>query len=180
LDDTAEALPTTKNILPQLERMHDLTNTALQEIRRIILDLRPTVLDHLGLAPALRWCAETRLDGTGIRLSVRELGQARRLSPAMETALFRVVQEALNNVARHSRATRAELVLEFEPTQVQVWVKDNGKGFDPARVFSATDTQRGLGLLGMEERMSAMGGTLTIHSTPQDGTTIHLIAPIQG
>ena len=178
LDDASEAPPST-NLKPQLERMHELTTTALKEIRRIILDLRPTMLDHLGLVPAIGWYAEMRLNGSGIRLSIREVGQAGRLPPAIETALFRVVQEAINNIARHSRATRAELVFEFEPDQVQVWLKDNGKGFDPAEVFSATDTQRGLGLIGMEERMSAVGGKLTIHTIPREGTTIQLTVAIK-
>ena len=178
LDDTAEILPTT-DLKPHLERMHDLVTTALAEIHRIILDLRPTMLDHLGLVPALRWYAESRFDGLGIRVSIREVGPARRLPPAIETALFRVVQEAINNIARHSRATRADFVLEFTPAQVQVWIKDNGKGFNPATVLSATDHQRGLGLMGMEERMTAAGGHLQIHSTPGDGTTIQLSAPVK-
>jgi two-component system sensor histidine kinase UhpB len=177
LDDAAEAPPST-NLKPQLERMHELTTTALKEIRRIILDLRPTMLDHLGLIPAIGWYAETRLNGLGIHLSIRESGQARRLAPAIETALFRVVQEAINNIAQHSRATRAELRIEFDSTQVQVLVKDNGKGFDPVRVFSASDTQRGLGLIGMDERMSAVGGKFIIHSTPREGTIIQLTVPI--
>ena len=177
LDDTAETHPTT-DLKLRLERMHDLVTTALAEIHRIILDLRPTMLDHLGLAPALRWYTESRFDGMGIRVSIREVGQARRLPSAVETALFRVVQEAINNIARHSRATRADFVLEFAPTQVQVWIKDNGKGFNPATVFSATDHQRGLGLMGMEERMTAAGGRLQIHSTPGEGTTIQLIMPV--
>lgn len=178
LDDASEAPPST-NLKPQLERMHELTTTALKEIRRIILDLRPTMLDHLGLIPAIGWYAETRLNGLGIHLSIRETGQVRRLAPAIETALFRVVQEAINNIAQHSRATRAELHIEFDSTQVQVLVKDNGKGFDPAMVFATTNTQRGLGLIGMDERISAVGGKLTIHSIPREGTTIQLTVPIK-
>ncbi|MEW5718364.1 MAG: cache domain-containing protein [Chloroflexota bacterium] len=178
LDDTAEALPSS-DLKPNLERMHELVNTALEEIHRIILDLRPTMLDHLGLVPALRWYAETRFDGLGIRFALREQGEPRRLPSPIETALFRVSQEAINNIARHSRATRADFTLEFAPDQIQVWIQDNGKGFDPAAVLSATDHQRGLGLLGMEERMSAVGGRVTIHSTPGDGTTIQLTVPAQ-
>ena len=177
LDDTAETHPTT-DLKPHLERMHDLVTTALAEIHRIILDLRPTMLDHLGLVPALRWYAESRFNGLGIRVSIREVGPARRLPSTIETALFRVVQEAINNIARHSRATRADFVLEFAPAQVQVWIKDNGKGFNPATIFSATDPQRGLGLMGMEERMTAAGGRLQVHSMPGEGTTIQLIMPV--
>ena len=164
---------------PQLERMHALTDTALEEIHRVILDLRPTMLDHLGLLPALRWYAESRLNETGIRLTIRELGRSRRSAPPIETALFRVVQEAINNVARHSRATRVEIVCDFQPEQVQVWVKDNGRGFDPTTVSAVTDGMRGLGLIGMEERMSAVGGQFILCAVPGEGTTIQLIVPTQ-
>jgi signal transduction histidine kinase len=178
LDDAAEAIPS-PGLKPHLERMHDLVSGALEEIHRIILDLRPTMLDHLGLVPALRWYAEAQLNGLGIRFAIRERGEPRRMSPAIETALFRVAQEAINNIARHSRATRADFTLDYAPDQAQVWIKDNGKGFDPTTVTSASDHQRGLGLLGMEERMSAVGGCVTIHSSPGDGTAIQLTVPLQ-
>jgi signal transduction histidine kinase len=178
LDDTAEALPVPE-LKPHLERMHDLVNGALEEIHRIILDLRPTMLDHLGLVPALRWYAEAQFKNLGIRFTIREIGEPRRLPSATETALFRVAQEAINNIARHSRATRAEFTLTYAPRHVQLRIEDNGKGFDPTTVLSATDYRRGLGLLGMEERMSAIGGRVTIHSTPGDGTTIELIVPMR-
>jgi signal transduction histidine kinase len=176
LDDTADHLGTTE-IKPQIERMHDLATTAQKEIQRIVLDLRPTMLDHLGLVPALRWYAESRLSGLGIRLYIQERGEPRRLPPAVETALFRVVQEALNNIARHSRATRADLIFDFQPDRALISIKDNGKGFDPATVFSVSHNQRGLGLMGMEERMSAIGGQFILQSTLQEGTTIQLSVP---
>ena len=177
LDDTAQTTTTVES-RPQLERMHDLATTALMEIQRIVLDLRPTMLDHLGLVPALRWYAESRLNGLGIRLSIRETGEPRRLPPAVETALFRVVQEAINNIARHSRATRADLVFEFASDRVRISIKDNGKGFDPSSVFSAANSQRGLGLMGMQERMSSIRGQLALHSVLREGTTLILDVPI--
>lgn len=177
LDDAIETFPASE-FKAQLERMRDLVTTALQEIQRIILDLRPTMLDHLGLVPALRWYAEARLESSGVRLALRETGEPRRLAPALETALFRVTQEAINNIARHSRATRAEVVLDFAPTEIHIWIKDNGKGFDTQAIFSGEDQRRGLGLLGMQERMSAIGGRVEIHSVRGDGTTIHLIVPL--
>jgi two-component system sensor histidine kinase UhpB len=158
--------------------MHDLVSGALEEIHRIILDLRPTMLDHLGLVPALRWYAEAQLSGLGIRFTIREQGDPRRMAPAIETALFRAAQEAINNIARHSRATRAEFILDYAPAQTRVGIRDNGKGFDPTTIMSASDHKRGLGLLGMEERMSAIGGRVTIHSAPGDGTTIQLSVPV--
>ena len=178
LEDTAEALPS-PDLKPHLERMHDLVNSALAEIHRIILDLRPTMLDHLGLVPALRWYAEAQLSELGIRFTIHEQGEPGRMPPAVETALFRVAQEAINNIARHSRATRADFVLDFAPGQVEIWIKDNGKGFDATTVISTSEHRRGLGLLGMEERMSAVGGRVTIRTTPGDGTTIQLLVPVK-
>jgi len=162
----------------QLEQMRTLVTTALREIQHIILNLRPTMLDHLGLIPAVRWYAESRLESIGIRFILREQGEPVRLLPAVETALFRVTQEAINNIARHSRATRAECTLHFTPTCVQVSIKDNGKGFDPQQVFSSSDHRRGLGLLGMQERMSAIGGQVEIDSMPGEGTTVRLTVPL--
>lgn len=177
LDDAIETFPD-PGFKPQLEHMRTLVTTALREIQHIILDLRPTMLDHLGLVPALRWYAESRLEGTGIRFTLHEHGEPTRLPPSVETALFRVTQEALNNIARHSRATRAECTLDFAPTQVQVVIKDNGKGFDPKTIFSSNEQRRGLGLLGMQERMSAVGGRVEIDSTPGEGTVVRLTVPV--
>jgi signal transduction histidine kinase len=178
LDDAIETFPNPE-FKPQLEHMRTLVTTALREIQHIILDLRPTMLDHLGLVPALRWYAESRLDGTGIRFTLREHGEPTRLPTTVETALFRVTQEAINNIARHSRATRAECTLHFTPTQVQVIIKDNGKGFDPKTIFSSNEHRRGLGLLGMQERMSAVGGRVEIESTPGGGALIRLTVPVK-
>ncbi len=177
LDNAIETFPHPE-FKPQLEHMRTLVTTALREIQHIILDLRPTMLDHLGLVPALQWYAESRLNGTGIRFILREQGKPMRLAPMIETALFRVTQEAINNIARHSRATRAECYLNFTPICVQVSIKDNGKGFDPKTVFSSNEYRRGLGLLGMQERMSAIGGRVEIDSTPGEGTLVRLTVPL--
>jgi signal transduction histidine kinase len=173
LDNAAE-LTTEPDLKPQLEHMHTLANTALEEIHRIILDLRPTMLDHLGLIPALRWYAESRFDEMQIRFTLRETGPSRRLSPSIETAFFRVVQEAINNIARHSQAMRAELVFHFMPNHLQVTITDDGKGFEVDQIFSQVGDRRGLGLLGMQERMDAIGGQLIIHSAMGAGTLVQL------
>lgn len=178
LDEAIETFPSPE-FKPQLEHMRALVTTALREIQHIILDLRPTMLDHLGLVPALRWYAESRLDGIGIRFTLHEHGEPTRLPTTVETALFRVTQEAINNIARHSRATRAECALYFAPNQVQIVIKDNGKGFDPKTIFSSNEHRRGLGLLGMQERMSAVGGRVEIDSTLGEGTVIRLLVPLQ-
>jgi signal transduction histidine kinase len=178
LDDVAE-MTTEPAIKPQLERMHALTNTALEELHRIILDLRPTMLDHLGLIPALRWYAEARFNEKDIRFTLRETGAARRLSPTIETALFRVVQEAINNIARHADAIRAEIVFQYMPDRLHVTVADDGKGFDVNQVFDQITSRRGLGLLGMQERIDAIGGQLTLRSAPGVGTLVQITIPLE-
>jgi signal transduction histidine kinase len=176
LDDVAETTAS-PDVKSQLERMHTLANTALEEIHRIILDLRPTMLDHLGLIPALRWYAESRSETSEIRFTIREIGPARRLVPVIETALFRVAQEAINNITRHSNAIRAELVFHFMEDRLRVTIADDGVGFDVNQVFNHGDDQRGLGLLGMQERVDAIGGRLILRSTPVTGTIIQVDVP---
>jgi signal transduction histidine kinase len=178
LDNAAETT-TAREIQPLLEQMHALTETALDEIHRVIRELRPTMLDHLGLIPALRWYAETRLGGPGIRFRIRVIGDARRLPPPIETTLFRVVQEAINNIARHSHAGHADFVFEFADHNIEVHITDDGIGFDAAGVMGAPDGRRGLGLMGMEERISTAGGEFHLRSAPGKGTTIRLSVPLK-
>ncbi len=179
LDNASEASDSPE-VQPMLEKMHELTDAALDEVHRIIFDLRPTMLDHLGFIPALRWYAETRLDPLGIRSNIREIGDARRLPPAIETVLFRVVQEAINNIARHSSAAHASFVFEFADDCVEARIADDGSGFDASSVAGAPDGKRGLGLMGMEERMSTVGGTFRLRSAPGAGTVIRLYVPLNG
>lgn len=178
LDNAAETA-NAPELQPLLEQMHALTETALNSVHRIIFDLRPTMLDHLGLIPALRWYAETRFHGLDIQFNIREVGPVRRLSPAVETALFRVMQEAINNIARHSGARHVTFVLDFREDRVGVLISDDGQGFDPASVAGAPDGKRGLGLMGMEERMSTVGGEFHLRSAPGEGTTIRLTTPTE-
>lgn len=178
--DTATEVQCSPEIAPLLERMRRLTDTALDGIHRIIFDLRPTMLDHLGLVPALRWYAETRLDGLGILFTIEELGNARRLPPPIETALFRAAQEAINNIAQHSGAAHAHVAFNFADAAITVRISDDGRGFDASQVAAARDGKRGLGLMSMEERMSAIGGTFGLRSAPGAGTVIELKILNQG
>ncbi len=178
LDNAAET-GTLEEIPPLLERMHSMTENALQGVQRMMFDLRPAMLDHLGLIPALRWYAETRLKESGTQVRIRELGELLRLSPDVETALYRVVEEAINNIARHSRARSAELVFEFTNDRVEIRVSDDGSGFDLASLKVAPDGKRGLGLMGMEERMGVINGEFHLESNLGSGTVIHLIVPIR-
>jgi signal transduction histidine kinase len=155
-----------------LGEIRGLLATTLEEIRRLMVDLRPTVLDDLGLIPAIRWFAETHFKRAQIEHLLEVAGNRRRLPPHVETALFRVVQEAITNIVRHSGARRAEVRLEFRDGLVAAEISDDGKGFDPKAA------QGGLGLLGMEERVTFLGGRWTIKTDLGAGTRISLEIPI--
>jgi signal transduction histidine kinase/HAMP domain-containing protein len=178
LDTAADtcALPQTQVIMDKMRRV---TVSALDGVHKLIFDLRPTMLDQLGLVAALRWYAESRLGENGTRVEFVEPGQPRRLPAAVETALFRTVQEAINNIARHSGARRVEIAIHFENQAVRVHVEDDGIGFEPSQVTAAQDPACGFGLLSMEERMSAVGGQFFLTSLPGQGTTIELRVPLQ-
>jgi signal transduction histidine kinase len=174
LDDADEAA-VSPEMHKLLEQMHMMTEETQVELHRIIMDLRPTMLDHLGLIPALRWYVEMRFKDLGIRHNIRVLGNIHRLAPAVEITLFRVVQEAINNIARHSQARLADFVFEFSSDRVEVRISDNGVGFDMASVEGGSDEHRGLGLMGMAERMSTIDGEFRLRSMPGQGTTIELV-----
>jgi signal transduction histidine kinase len=179
LDNAAEA-----NSLPEvrrlLEQMHALTKSTLEGVHRIIFDLRPSMLDSLGLVPALRWYADTRLRGMGCVFVIREIGEPRRLPPPVETAIFRVMQEVINNIAQHSQARHVDFVIDTRDGWADVRVTDDGIGFDPDRLMGALEGKQGLGLMGMRERMDAVGGELHLRSVPGGGTAVRLIVPLNG
>jgi signal transduction histidine kinase len=149
-----------------------------KELRRISHELRPTVLDDLGLVPALRLLAGNA--SRGGRLSVRvESALKGRPAPRIEVAVYRVVQEALANVARHARARNVSVRISADASKaLRCRVKDDGKGFDAASVLGRGEP-RGLGLIAMRERLHAVGGGLQIRSEPGRGTEILLSVPME-
>ena len=190
-------LPAIKN---RLVSICDLTQHTLNNIHKLMFDLRPSMLDQLGLIPALRWLAETRLEPKGIRVNVSTnthpdlLGSEsdpHRLSPEIETALYRVVQEAINNIARHAAARNVDIGLFLNGEFASVNISDDGIGFDLTELgmeatkdigsedFQFSENTRGLGLLGMQERIELLGGDLEIDTAPGSGTQIHIRLPIQ-
>ena len=151
-----------------------LASSIVEEIRRLMKDLRPALLDELGLIPAIRSYAETQLMRAQVEVRIEVEGVRRTLSPAVEIALFRIVQEALTNVAKHAAAARVTVRLCFHEASVAVTIQDDGRGFDPVR--SRRDWQA-LGLLGVEERVTLLGGTLRIDSQLGHGTQLVLEIP---
>lgn len=146
-----------------------LVGQAFDQLKTAVYDLRPAMLDDLGLAAALRWYAKARVDRPGLRIEMH-LDESPRLPALLETALYRVGQEALANVVEHARARRVEVGLEIRPGYVALTVIDDGCGFDLAQARG-----RGLGLPSMRERVTQFGGRFNVVTAPGVGTRIHAV-----
>ena len=162
-----------------LENLRQQINNIIQGLRRLSQGLRPPILDRLGLRPALEWLASDVSKYSGIEVKTHLLGTERRLPKESELMLFRIAQEALRNMWRHSEATSSDLVMEFDADAVRMTIKDNGKGFIlPSSVSDMTRSGK-LGLAGMRERALLLGGDMEIESEPGRGTTISVEVPLQ-
>jgi signal transduction histidine kinase len=163
----------------RLTNLQELVSDTLRGLRRFVQDLRPPALDHLGLVAALVGLATDLEEETGIEVEVKVEGQARRLAPEQELGLFRVFQEALSNIRRHSEATHVLVQVTFYPSQMRMLIRDNGRGFVvPRRMDSLMSTGK-LGLIGMVERARLFGGALVIRSEPDEGTTVLVDVPME-
>jgi signal transduction histidine kinase len=162
----------------RLRKVEQVALNALDEIHRIIYELRPTLLDDLGLVAAVRWLINNNLGAAGVNVNFKTNGRVRRLTPKMETILFRVIQEAVSNIARHAHAKNADLTLRFKKDTIVVHVRDDGEGFDVEEAISSRDRPRGLGLLGMKERVELVHGVLNIRSRPGSGTEVEIGIPL--
>jgi PAS domain S-box-containing protein len=178
LGATEESLPTSMEGMRQrVAGTREMMVRTVAEIRKIILNLRPSTLDDLGLVPALRSYAQSQLESAGVRLEWHARGLSERLPPEMEVALFRIVQEAVNNVARHSHARRADITLTQQNSHVVAIVEDDGDGFDAAELGRRAQAGAGLGLLGIRERAALFGGDVDIESRPAEGTRLRVEIP---
>lgn len=163
------------NNLHQLEKM---VSGALNELQRLIADLRPSHLDDLGLAATMRWWAEEVENRGSIKINVSVTGDEKELAPPVRLALFRVTQEALTNTVKHSEATQADVELIFQDDFVSVVVTDNGRGFDYNKAIYDS-VHRSWGLFGMRERAALLGGQVRIDSKPGAGTMVAITIPYQ-
>lgn len=162
-------------IKEELIRLVDLVRNSLQDMRKIIFNLRPMVLDDLGLIPAIKKYTEQYQKEYNIYVNITIFGQERRLDSSLEVALFRIIQESLTNIKKHAEAKQAVIKIEFLENKIIVSVKDDGKGFD---LKSHVEKQNsGFGLLGMKERLQLLKGTLKIKTAPGKGTEIILSVP---
>lgn len=160
-----------------LRDAQDIVQRLLEETRRLILDLRPMALEDLGLVPAIRWYAETHLQEQGVRTTI-DPGRvpAARLEPHLEVALFRIAQEAINNVARHAEAQRATISLAFTDGSVRIAVADDGRGFDVEHAMASPGDS--VGLMGVQERARLLNGRMEIRSERGKGTLMTVEVPI--
>lgn len=192
-DETSQSLTSLKvglkflgeiNELSQMKKMadqlRDLASDTLQEVHRLAVELRPTVLDDMGLIPAMEryinlYQEQYPID---VDLHVQDLVKE-RLSGEVETAVYRIVQEALTNVAKYAGAENVSVVLEIKPAGVNLIVEDDGAGFDVVKVMQIESREKRLGLAGMQERAILLGGGLTVESEPGMGTTIYVRIPTE-
>ncbi len=194
-DDTGQAL---SMLIMNLERMESLVpadaselqrrvttarklaTRTLEDLRNVIYGLRPTMLDDLGLASAVRWYARSGLDEAGVQVKFDSLDEALRLPPQVETTLFRIAQEAISNIVRHAHAKSASIALWQEDGAACLWVEDDGCGFDLTCISTQALPLQHLGLLGMRERAELVGGEVMVDSAPGRGTRLEVHIPLNG
>ena len=192
-DDTAQALFAISRLMDNFIRdnvglsqqqktvLHDIRQrlgVTLQEIRRFSQDLRPSIIDDLGLLPAVKWLVKQKSDESGIDIALKINGKEQRLMPEMELILFRIIQEALNNMTKHAHATKADVQIEFTGSYVTASINDNGKGFELPETVGDLSHSGKLGLVGMQERVSLINGSLVIKSEKDSGTLVTVSVPI--
>ncbi|MGH7445269.1 MAG: sensor histidine kinase [Longimicrobiales bacterium] len=172
----ARSAPDSAKRMAMLEEISEEIGAAMDEVRRMARGLRPPALDMLGLAPAIESHARTMADAGALRLELALEGDARALTPEAELAVYRIVQEALSNVVRHAGAQTVYVALKRSGDVVEAVVRDDGRGFMLDRTL--TDGARGLGLFGMQERASYLGGKVEIESSPGRGTSVRVRVPV--
>lgn len=157
-----------------------LATRTLEDLRNVIYGLRPTMLDDLGLAPAIRWHARSSLDEAGVQVKFDSMDETMRLPPQIETTLFRIAQEAISNIVRHAHAKSAAIALWQEDGAACLWVEDDGCGFDLTHTSTQALPMQRLGLLGIRERAELVGGEVTVDSVPGRGTRLEVHIPLDG
>jgi signal transduction histidine kinase len=161
-----------------LKKVQALTVQVHKEVSRLISNLHPALLDTLGLVPAVRQHAESRLQSLGINVTVETRGTEKRFPPEVEAAFFRFIQGAVGNIAQHSKAKNTAIVFEFKLDEFSLIVSDDGQGFNVSEITDVEESGRGRGLFSMRERIGFLGGTSGIESEIGKGTTVWARVPI--
>lgn len=175
IDDLAKDAP--EPMKERLDEIRGLLDKIHDQVRQLSHELRPTLLDDLGLLPALEFLAQGMSKRSGIPIAV-EGSRDGRLSPVVETALYRIVREALNNVMKHSKATRVNVSIQRDDGKVRCSVRDNGVGFNVSEVL-ARKGEKGFGLIGIRERLEGLNGGLLVNSSPGFGTELIITIPVE-
>jgi signal transduction histidine kinase len=166
----------TENLLEDCIEIADYT---LKQVRDMSLDLRPPLLDDLGLEAALEWTLQRREQAAGWQTTIAADPLPRRLAPEIETACFRIAQEALTNVARHAQAKGVDVSLRIVGSELVLAVRDDGRGFDPEAVRLRPAQRASLGLVSMKERAALVGGRLEISTSDGGGTEVRATFPLR-
>jgi signal transduction histidine kinase len=156
----------------QVEHIRDAVLDLSEDVRRLSLDLRPAVLDNIGLLPAIRWLIKRFNVENYMKTKLVVEGEVRKLPPESDVIIFRIIQEALSNIRRHSKANKSVVIIEFSKEQVKITVEDNGVGFHLPKATSQLATERKLGIIGMKQRASFLHGTLNIVSEIGKGAKV--------
>lgn len=176
---TVEEVITSEEAHQRLQDLRQVLSATLERVRHLAFELRPSALDDLGLVAALRRYAHQHQERFGITTEFQAVGlDGQRLPPEVETTVYRIVQEAMTNAARHASCTHISVLLQLHHQQLSVIVEDDGCGFDVQRVFSQEAGRSKLGLYGMRERAELIGGHLDIESELGAGTTVYLRVPL--
>ncbi len=178
IEASIAALPWgTEEVKARLKETRLSLTNMLVDVRNLIYELRPTMLDDLGLVASARWHAEEYLERAGVKAHVETMGRKRKLPTKTETALFRILQESTTNIVKHAKAKNARIKLEFRKDSFILSIEDDGKGFDLRKIIQAGHKKRGMGLLNMRERVEILDGDFTIESQHGDGTKITVSIP---
>jgi signal transduction histidine kinase len=164
--------------LPELQESVGLFEETLQQVRDMSLELRPSMLDDLGLVPALRWYLNRQAPRGGFTAKLLAGSVSERLPAEVETVCFRVAQEAVTNIVRHAHAKRVRVELTVTADEVHLRITDDGAGFDVALAHSRAAGGTSLGLLSMQERVALAGGRFSIDSNPGEGTSVAVVLPL--
>lgn len=173
--DLFPGFPTSRKKLLETSLLVDET---LERVRELSHALRPTMLDELGLVPTLRWYVTHYAERLGIKVQFEAIGLDDRLATEIETALYRIAQEALTNIAKHAQAHHVQLRLSCQESRVTASIEDDGVGFDVQKKMTVDAQGAGAGLFGMRERVALLGGAFTIQSRPNQGTRLFIELPV--
>jgi two-component system sensor histidine kinase UhpB len=173
-----EGILANDDIRDRLDESKQAVDRAIEQVRGMSLNLRPAMLDLIGLESALRWFIERQSATMGVTFDLHSALGPERLAPELESTCFRIVQEAVTNIARHAGAKHVRIELTRNRASVHLTIRDDGAGFDPAAARRRARNGGSFGVLGMEDRARLLGGVFRIISAPGKGTTIRVRLPL--